>query len=198
MTVLCGARGRSSASRIQWNVCRTSTSQLRLNVSQVWWWIGRISGEAPALSTSVFGWYCSRSEPARTGSATSAVTVVSEPSSSSRNSSSCTGLRATATTLAPASWRATVTARPKPRPAPVTRAVVPMSSCDATGGLLRGVLSLALISGRGRKDRFRFLGGCVVRCELAAADEQERDRDAGEADRAADPERPLEAAGQRG
>src|ERR1700683_2573525 len=34
--------------------------------------------------------------------------------------------------------------------------------------------------------------------QLTAADEQERDRDGGQADHAAGPERPVEAAGQRG
>src|SRR2546423_1442864 len=179
MTVLCGARGRSSASRIQWNACRTSTSQLRLNVSQVWCWSGRISGEAPALSTSVFGRCCSRSEPAKMGSATSAVTVVSKPPSSSHDSASRCGLRSTATTLAPAARRATVVARPKPLLAPVTNAVVPVSSCDATGGLLwvgRGRLAppvdgyvVDMLLGRGRKGLFCFAGGWVVVYELAAA-----------------------------
>ena len=35
-TTLPGASGRSSASRVQLKTCATSTSQLRLNVSQVW------------------------------------------------------------------------------------------------------------------------------------------------------------------
>ena len=42
-------------------------------------------------------------------------------------------------------------------------------------------------------ERRLSLGGLS---EVAAADEQERDRDRCECDRAADPERPLEAAGQ--
>src|SRR5215831_13107190 len=58
-TVLPGSSGNSSASRTQWNTWRTSTSQLRLNVSHVWCWIGRINGAAPALRTSVWGRYCS-------------------------------------------------------------------------------------------------------------------------------------------
>jgi hypothetical protein len=34
-TVLPGASGASSASRVQWNACATSTSQVRLKVSHV-------------------------------------------------------------------------------------------------------------------------------------------------------------------
>ena len=40
--------GFNSASRVQLNICCTSTSQLRLKVCQVWRWIGRGKGaEAP-------------------------------------------------------------------------------------------------------------------------------------------------------
>ena len=53
--MLPGARGASSASRLQWKAWATSTAQLRLKVSHVWCWMGRISGGAPALSTSVVG-----------------------------------------------------------------------------------------------------------------------------------------------
>ena len=55
ITVLPGASGASSASRVQWNACATSTSQFWLNVSHVWCCIGRDSGVAPALSTSTPG-----------------------------------------------------------------------------------------------------------------------------------------------
>ena len=44
ITTLPGASGASSASRVQPNACRTSTCQLRPNVSQVCCWIGRGSG----------------------------------------------------------------------------------------------------------------------------------------------------------
>src|SRR6266550_764244 len=64
ITMLLGASGASSASRVQPNACRTSTSQLRPNVSQVCCWIGRGSGMAPAFSTRMRGWYASTSRPA--------------------------------------------------------------------------------------------------------------------------------------
>ena len=54
-TVLPGASGASSASRVKLNTCWTSVSQLLLNVCQVWWWIGRGNGVAPALSTKMAG-----------------------------------------------------------------------------------------------------------------------------------------------
>src|ERR1035438_5013148 len=127
-TVLPGASGASSASRVQWNTCATSTSQLRLNVCHVWCWIGRGSGVAPALSTSTPGWYLSISAQVTTGSAASTATGVNDSSSSARSSSSGARSRATPTTCAPARLRAVAMPRPKPRLAPVTSAVTPASS----------------------------------------------------------------------
>src|SRR5437899_167085 len=71
ITMLPGASGASSASRVQPNACRTSTSQLRPNVSQVCSWIGRGSGVAPAFSTRMRGRQVSMSRPATFGSAAS-------------------------------------------------------------------------------------------------------------------------------
>ena len=128
ITVLPGASGASSASRVQWNTCATSMSQLRLNVCHVWCWTGRGSGVAPALSTSTPGRYLSISSPATTGSAASAVTGVNDSPSSARRSSSAPRPRATPTTCAPAPLRAVTMPRPKPRLAPVTSAVTPAIS----------------------------------------------------------------------
>src|SRR5215469_2572004 len=127
-TVLPGASGASSASRVQWNACATSTSQFRLNVSHVCCWTGRGSGVAPALSTSTPGRYLSISAPATIGSAASAGTGVNDSPSAARSSSSAPRSRATPTTCAPASLRAVAMPRPKPRLAPVTSAVTPASS----------------------------------------------------------------------
>ena len=88
ITMLPGASGASSASLVQPNACRTSTSQLRPNVSQVCCWIGRGSGVAPAFSTRMRGRQVSMSRPATFGSAASAATAVKEPPSSARSSSS--------------------------------------------------------------------------------------------------------------
>src|SRR5215472_4942822 len=139
ITVLPGASGASSASRVQWKACATSTSQLRLNVCHVWCWTGRGSGVAPALSTSTPGRYLSISSPAAMGSAASADTAVNDPPSSERRSSSAARSRATPTTCAPARLRAVAMPRPKPRLAPVTSAVAPAISClDIT--ILQGLV----------------------------------------------------------
>ena len=127
-TVLPGASGASSASRVQWNTCATSTSQFRLNDSQVWCWIGRGSGVAPALSTSTPGRYVSISAPATIGSAASAGTGVNDSPSSARSLSSAPPSLATPTTPAPAPLKAVAMPRPKPRLAPVTSAVTPASA----------------------------------------------------------------------
>src|SRR5580658_9078510 len=136
-TVLPGASGASSASRVQWNTCATSTSQFRLNVSHVWCWIGRGSGVAPALSTSTPGRYLSISSPATIGSVASADTGVNDSPSSARSSSSAPALRATPTTCAPAPLSAAAMPRPKPRLAPVTSAVTPAISVSDMTILLR-------------------------------------------------------------
>src|ERR1035438_7285597 len=127
-TVLPGASGASSASRVQWNTCATSTSQLRLNVCHVWCWIGRGSGVAPAFSTSTPGWYVSISAPATMGSAASAGTPVKDSPSSARSSSSAPRSRATPMTWAPPPLSAVAIHRPKPRLAPATSAVAPAIS----------------------------------------------------------------------
>src|SRR5579863_2153628 len=129
MTTLPAASGCSSASRDQWNTCRTSVSQLLLNVSQVCRCSGRDSGAAPAASTSTRGWWASMSRPAATGSAASAATGVKRSPSCACNSPSLARSRATPTTFAPAPASAMAIPRPKPRLAPVTSAVAPDSSC---------------------------------------------------------------------
>src|SRR5579863_5245074 len=129
MTTLPAASGCSSASRDQWNTCRTSVPQLLLNVSHVWWCSGRDSGAAPAASTSTRGWWASMSRPATTGSAASAATGVKRSPSCACNSASVARSRATPTTFAPAPASAMAMPRPKPRLAPVTSAVAPDSSC---------------------------------------------------------------------
>src|SRR2546430_5364476 len=124
-TTLPGSNGSSNASRSQWNACRTSTSQFRLNVSQVCLSSGRLNGLAPALSTSVRGRYRSISDPATKGSVTSPTTGVNPLPTCSATASSRARSRATPTTCAPAAANAVAIAFPNPRLAPVTTAVVP-------------------------------------------------------------------------
>src|SRR5712672_2546700 len=184
MTTLPGSRGSSSASRVQLNTCCTSTSQLRLKVCQVCWWTGRVRGAAPALRTSVRGRYLSRSWPATTGSAASATTGVKVPPSCACSSSSRPGSRATPATCAPCLDRATAMARPKPRLAPVTSAVVPESSCVGTRDSLDAYETVVGLNvGR----CWLRLLGCAGnrRGQLVAADQEEGHGDTAQADQAA-------------
>src|SRR5690349_1204409 len=66
--------------------------------------------------------------PATIGSAASALTGVKDSPSSARSSPSAAPSRATPTTAAPASLSAAAMPRPNPRLAPVTSAVVPLTS----------------------------------------------------------------------
>src|SRR5262249_8509128 len=75
--------------------------------------------------------YRSRNDPATPRAATCAAHAAGDAPSAARRWPSWSALRPTATTWAPASWRATAMARPKPRLAPVTRAVVPVRSCPS-------------------------------------------------------------------
>src|SRR5882757_3313946 len=148
ITVLPESSGSSSASRSQWKACCTSTSQGRLNASQDCCCSGRINGGAPALRTNVRGRWRSRMVPATTGSAASATTGVSRSPSSLRSASSRSPSRATATTWAPAWCSATATARPKPRLAPVTTAVLPCRSVLFTVSPSRSVTRVDTRTGR--------------------------------------------------
>src|SRR5690242_6904988 len=144
VTVLPGSRGSSSASRVQPNTWRTSVSHGALNVSQVWCWMGRDSGAAPAASTRVCGRNWDSSAPAVTGSAASAATGVKPAPICSRTPARAAASRATPTTAAPSFASAAAMARPKPRLAPVTTAVLPDScrsvmtvSCSGRAVLVR-------------------------------------------------------------
>src|ERR687888_1808939 len=87
---------------------------------------------------------------------------------------------------------------------PILRSVIGVLSFPSSMVVCRKGRSRVLLfwpvmglGGRG-EGRLFFVCGAGGACEVVAADEQEGDRDRGEADRAADPERPLEAAGERG
>src|SRR5262249_59788514 len=95
--------------------------------------------------------------------------------------------RATPTTCAPAAVSEMAVWRPKPRLEPVTIAVVP----DRLASVMRISFSVS-DGGHGALPRH---GG---RGDFPAPDEQERDRDGGQRGEPADPERPLESAGERG
>src|SRR5579875_3934595 len=117
--------GSRSASPMKLNAWRTSTSQLAQNDSHDCSDSGAAGGVAPALSTNVCGRYSATSRAATSGSAASAVTGLKRSPSWSANSASGCSLRATPTTWAPTPASTTAVARPKPRLAPVTTAVVP-------------------------------------------------------------------------
>src|SRR5215470_4964429 len=195
ITTLPGGRGSNSASRVQLNTCCTSTSQLRLKVCQVCRWIGRVRGAAPALRTSVRGRCLSRSWPATTGSAASAATGVKVPPSCVRSSSSRARSRATPTTCAPCLARAAAMARPKPRLAPVTSAVVPDSSCV---GMRYSLDAYEAVAGLDVGGCWLRLLGCAGdhRGKFVTADEEVGHGNRDQADCAARPERRLEAAGE--
>ena len=129
MTVLPGSSGARRASRVHPNTCWTSTSQLRLNVCQVCWWIGRDSGAAPALSTRVCG-RCFEELPGH-----DRVGRVGDDGGESRAELFAQFLQPRAVAGNPDDLRARLhkamaMPRPKPRLAPVTTAVVPESSRD--------------------------------------------------------------------
>src|SRR5579859_2830190 len=74
-TRLPGGSGFSSASRTQVNAILTSACQWTENVSQVWYWIGRFTGLAPATTMRTSGWYWSSTLHDTAGSAASATSI---------------------------------------------------------------------------------------------------------------------------
>src|SRR5215472_7892470 len=154
----------------KWKACRTSTFQLMLKVSQSCSSSGAITGVAPALRTTAAGLWVPSSRAGSPGSATSPVSQVSASPSSRCSSSSPPRWRATPTTCAPDSAKATAVARPKPRLAPVTTTVAPWRSTAVISSLPSGWIGClgGTDPGRPRNPSLRVLRRMGPQHSLAA------------------------------